>query len=123
MRRIQSLLPFTGHCGNRDGASIFLWKHFNTSDSFCQLTKTVVDVDPVLNLLAEDPLDKVEHGVDKGGKVDVIDPFVPHRNTLLTQVDHAPQLNWIPESHMGQGEITCVHYTSESPGKKVLKTK
>ena len=51
-----------------------------------------INAKPVLDLLAEDPLDKVEHGVDKGGKVDVVDPLVPHRNTLLAQVDHAPQL-------------------------------
>jgi len=82
-----------------------------------------VDVDPVLNLLAEDPLDKVEHGVDKGGKVDVVDPLVPHGNTFLAKVDHAPQLNWIPESHMSKGEITGVHNTSESPGEKIPKTK
>ena len=47
---------------------------------------------PVLDLLAEDPLDKVEHGVDKGGKVDVVDPLVPHGNALLAHVDHPPQL-------------------------------
>ena len=51
-----------------------------------------IDAKPVLNLLAEDPLEKVEHGVDKGGKVDVVDTFVPHGNTFLAHVDHAPRL-------------------------------
>ena len=50
---------------------------------------------PVLNLLAEDCLDKVEHGVDKGGQVDVVDPLVPHGNAHLAQVDHSPQLQSI----------------------------
>ena len=45
---------------------------------------------PVLDLLAEDGLDKVEHGGDKGGKVDVVDPLVPHGNAHLAQVDHSP---------------------------------
>ena len=45
-----------------------------------------------MDLLAEDPLDKVEHGVDKVGKVDVVDPLVPHGNALLAHVDHPPQL-------------------------------
>ena len=56
---------------------------------------TTTKKSPVLNLLAEDCLDKVEHGVDKGGQVDVVDPLVPHGNAHLAQVDHSPQLQSI----------------------------
>ena len=45
-----------------------------------------------MDLLAEDALDKVEHGGDEGGEVDVVDPLVPHRDALLAQVDHSSQL-------------------------------
>lgn len=56
------------------------------------LSEYLIDAKPVLDLLAEDPLEKVEQSVDKGGNVDVVDTFVPHRNTFLAHVNHAPRL-------------------------------
>ena len=68
--------------------------------------------------------------------MDVVDPLVPHRNALRAEVDHSsqlkdveletgPHLDWVPESHMSQREITGVHDASESPekspGLKVLQ--
>ena len=91
---------------------------------------------PVLNLLAEDCLDKVEHGVDKGGQVDVVDPLVPHGNAFLAQVDHSPQLqsivalrptfetlhlNRVPEGHVSKREVASVNYAREAPEQKDMK--
>jgi len=73
-----------------------------------------VNVDPVLNLFAEDCLDKVEHDVDKGGQVDVVDPLVPHGNAVLAQVDHSPQLNRVPEGHVSKRKVASVNYAREA---------